>query len=489
MPENVPPRRRRSRASIRRQLQFTSLLVILVGYTVLLFSNNLIAAKVRRDRHRQTVFEVHQALLRAPVPRTAADIQARLERLLSPGLLIWVETAAGKPFRVTQKENTFGLGPLGPLAAQLAFIARGQPNPVPVQLSGSAFLLSTQPVRLSGGGAQLRYMEDFTADVRRELNAQDLLIAVAVLTALLTSVLMRLALDRGLLPLGRLSARLEDVTLPTQSLSSGGLQVEEQPLELQQIAAAFNDLLNRLAASWERQSSFVDGVAHELRTPITLISGYAQRLRRQIPSSGPESRPLALIESESARMGRLVTDLLVIARDDAGRLDLALRELDLDQELLEAYERLTVHAAGRLKLIPSEQMEPLRAWGDADRLQQCLTNLVENALKHTPRGCLIELFAAGDRREVVVHVRDHGPGVHAGDRRRIFDRFVRGAPVSGVPANVVGSGSGLGLSVVKLLMERMGGSARVGETPGGGADFQLKFLKFNPARQGGPPSA
>jgi signal transduction histidine kinase len=184
-----------------------------------------------------------------------------------------------------------------------------------------------------------------------------------------------------------------------------------------------------------------------------------------------------------------VTDLLVIARDDAGRLDLALRELDLDQELLEAYERLTVHAAGRLKLIPSEQMEPLRAWGDADRLQQCLTNLVENALKHTPRGCLIELFSAGDRREVVVHVRDHGPGVHAGDRRRIFDRFVRGAPVSGVPANVVGSGSGLGLSVVKLLMERMGGSARVGETPGGGADFQLKFLKFNPARQGGPPSA
>lgn len=488
MPENAPPRRRRSRASIRRQLQFTSLLVILAGYTVLLFSNNLIAAKVRRDRHRQTVFEVHQALMRAPVPRTAADIQARLERLLSPGLLIWVETAAGKPFRITQKENTFGLGALGPLAAQLAFIARGQPNPVPVQLSGSAFLLSTQPVRMAGGGAQLRYLEDFTADVRRELNAQDLLIAVAVITALFTSVLMRLALDRGLSPLGRLSARLEDVTLPTQSLSTEGLKVDEQPLELQQIAAAFNDLLNRLAASWERQSSFVDGVAHELRTPITLISGYAQRLRRQIPSSAPESRPLALIESESARMGRLVTDLLDIARDDAGRLDLALRELDLDQELLEAYERLTVHAAGRLKLIPSEQIEPLRAWGDADRLQQCLTNLVENALKHTPRGCRIELFAEGDRREVVVHVRDHGPGVHAGDRRRIFDRFVRGAPVSGVPANVVGSGSGLGLSVVKLLMERMGGSARVAETPGGGADFQLKLQKLNPALRGGPPS-
>lgn len=489
MAENPAPRRRRSRASIRRQLQITSLLAILVGYSVLVFSNGLIASKVRRDRHRQTVFEVHQALLRAPVPRNAAEIQARLDRLLTPGLLIWVETAAGKPYKVTQRENTFGLGPLGPLAAQLALIARGKPNAMSLRLSGNTFLLSTQPVRLSGGGALVRYMEDFTADVRRQINAQDLLIAVAVLTALLTSALMRLALDRGLSPLGRLSARLEDVTLPNQSLSAEGLKVDEQPRELQQIAASFNDLLDRLATSWERQTSFADGVAHELRTPITLISGYAQRLRRQIPTSAPESRPLALIESESARMGRLVTDLLDIARDDAGRLDLALRELDLDQELLEAYERLTVYTTGRLRLIPSEEREPLRAWGDADRLQQCLTNLVENALKHTPVGCPIELFADGSQREVVVHVRDHGPGVHPGDRRRIFDRFVRGAPASGVPANLVGSGSGLGLSVVKLLMERMDGTARVAETPGGGADFQLKLRRISPHLQEDPPSA
>ncbi|MCP9885124.1 HAMP domain-containing histidine kinase [Synechococcus sp. ATX 2A4] len=470
-------------------MQFTSLLVILTGYGVLVFSNGLIASKVRRDRHSQTVFEAHRELMRAPVPRSAEDIQARLERVLSPGLLIWVETAAGVPYRTTQRENTFGLGPLGPLAKQLALIARGQNNPVWLQLSGGSFLFSTLPVRLGESGALLRYLEDFSSDVKRERNAQELLIAVAVLTALLTSGLMRLALDRGLSPLGRLSTRLEDVTLPTVNLSTEGLQVEEQPLELQQIAAAFNDLLGRLATSWERQTAFADGVAHELRTPITLISGYAQRLRRQIPASAPESRPLALIESESARMGRLVTDLLDIARDDAGRLDLALRELDLDQELLEAYERLSTYTTGRLRLIPSEEQEPLRAWGDADRLQQCLTNLVENALKHTPVGCPIELFADGNPREVVVHVRDQGPGVHPGDRRRIFERFVRGAPASGVPANLVGSGSGLGLSVVKLLMERMDGTARVAETPGGGADFQLKLRRINPRQPGDPPSA
>ena len=490
MAEVAQPRsRRRPRRSIRRQLQITSLLVILAGYAVLVVSNGLITAKVRRDRHSQTVFEAQQELMRAPVPRNAADLQARLERVLSPGLLIWVETAAATPFRITQQENTFGLGPLGPLAKQLALIAKGKPNPVWLQLSGGSFLLSSLPVRLGEGGAMVRYLEDYSANVKRERDAQNLLIAAALLTALLTSAVMRLALNRGLQPLDQLSARLETVTVPHQNSIREGLTVEEQPQELQQIARAYNDLLDRLTTSWERQTTFADGVAHELRTPITLISGYAQRMRRQIPTIAPESRPLALIESESARMGRLITDLLDIARDDAGRLDLAPRELDVDQELLEAYERLISFTSGRLSLIASEEREPLLAWGDADRLQQCLTNLVENALKHTPAGCPIELLVTAGATEVVVHVRDHGPGVHPGDRRRIFERFVRGAPASGVPANLVGSGSGLGLSVVKLLMERMDGGARVAETPGGGADFQLSFRRISPRPPGRPPSA
>jgi signal transduction histidine kinase len=91
---------------------------------------------------------------------------------------------------------------------------------------------------------------------------------------------------------------------------------------------------------------------------------------------------------------------------------------------------------GRKRPVDPLSGEPLLAWGDADRLQQCLTNLVENALKHTPAGCPIELLISAGAAELVVHVRDHGPGVHPGDRRRIFERFVRGAPASGVPATI-----------------------------------------------------
>jgi signal transduction histidine kinase len=106
---------------------------------------------------------------------------------------------------------------------------------------------------------------------------------------------------------------------------------------------------------------------------------------------------------------------------------------------------------------------------DPERLSQCLTNLVENALKYSPASQPIELALSSSVDQVVLHVRDHGAGVPVAERERIFGRFVRGS------ANADTSGHGIGLAVVKTLMERMGGSVSVGEAPGGGADFQLRL--------------
>jgi signal transduction histidine kinase len=259
------------------------------------------------------------------------------------------------------------------------------------------------------------------------------------------------------------------------------LQIPGQPGAL--IMGNGGALLDRLAASWNRQSAFANGVAHELRTPITLINGYAQSLQRQGVVSGEPRRQLALIQSEAERMARMVTDLLDLARDDAGRLELQRQALDPEQLLLEAYERLAGHAGGRLRLLPpgdGEELELAEVCGDPHRLQQCLTNLVENALKYAPQGSPIELLATGGSSAVRLHVRDRGPGVPEPERLRIFERFVRGSAAEGC------SGSGLGLSVVRLLMERMGGDVEVAEAPGGGADFQLVL----PVRSGSrPPSA
>jgi signal transduction histidine kinase len=256
------------------------------------------------------------------------------------------------------------------------------------------------------------------------------------------------------------------------------ITLAEQPAELRPIANAFNALQRRLAAGREEQRTFIDGVAHELRTPLTLISGNAQRLERLLAGTTTEVTGAPLppllqagraIHTEADRMTRLVRDLLDLARRDGDRLEMLALPFDAGDALLAAYERLETLAAGRLRLQAPGADADLRVRADPERLGQCLTNLVENALKYAPAPSPVELAVKRQHDTVVLHVRDHGPGVAPGEREGIFELFRRGsaAPLASV------SGSGIGLAMVRLLMERMGGTAQVADAPGGGADFQL----------------
>jgi hypothetical protein len=256
------------------------------------------------------------------------------------------------------------------------------------------------------------------------------------------------------------------------------IDAEEQPEELKPIAAAFNDLQRRLTEAWNQQRTFIDGVAHEIRTPITLIGGYAERLERLLAIAVSENsevfrQPLIEatkgIHAEALRTGRLVRDLLDLARKDSGRLELNLECCDAGDVMLAAYERLDTLASGRLRLHAPAHHEDLRVYADQERLDQCISSLVENALKYSPPAASVELSVERLRSNVVMHVRDHGPGVTPEERHQIFDLFARGsaAPLASV------SGSGIGLAMVKVLMERMGGGVQVVNAAGGGADFQL----------------
>jgi signal transduction histidine kinase len=173
-------------------------------------------------------------------------------------------------------------------------------------------------------------------------------------------------------------------------------------------------------------------------------------------------------------MGALVSDMLDLARKDAGRLELHRQRIDLEDVLLESFERLSPGSRGRLRIEPPPQdcVLPLAA-GDPARLEQCLAALVDNALRYAPEGPITLTAAMGDG-EVVLHVRDHGPGVAEVEREAIFERFVRGT------AAVDTRGSGIGLSVAQLLMQAMGGRLTVGEAPGGGADFRIHLPVWQP---------
>lgn len=421
----------RQPVSLRLWLQSASLLAVLAGYIPLLLINRTLADTQRRHAHEQLI---------ATVQRHLPDLG-----LLPPRL------------------STAGLQVLG-LDAQLTPLQPPQPPHLQRDASGHQWLTSISTTAVAPNTPlSLHLRQDVTESVQQEQIGQWLLIAAAGGTSLLTSGLLRLVLHRGLLrPLQRFGDELATIT--SRSLGRHHLPPQGQPRELQPIVVAFNALQDRLAASWDRERSFVDGVAHELRTPITLISGRAQGLRRQLPA-GALARTAEQIHAEADRMGLLVSDLLDIARQDSGRLAVRLQPLDADDALLLLYERLAPLAAGRLRLAgpTSEPLPPLQA--DPDRLQQCLAALVDNALRYSTGP--VQLAAALGPDGVQLSVRDHGPGVRADEREAIFGRFVRGT------AAVDTRGSGIGLSVVKLLITAMGGSVQVVDAPGGGADFQL----------------
>jgi signal transduction histidine kinase len=414
-------------------LQSASLLAVLAGYSLLLLLNQRIAAFDRAAAHRQTVEQ-----LAAELERRVSD-SAQLQPLLASSLL---------------PNLRLSLLPADAPAADAQPLMRGDQQ----------WLLSQLPLQLADGSrAGLLVEEDVSASVRRETFNFWLLLAAAGASSLFTSALLRLVLHRGLVrPLREFTAQLSAAQVPPAAADA--LNVADQPEELQPIACAYNDLHGRLLEGWERQRSFVDGVAHELRTPITLIAGHAEGLLRR----GPQPPALHLIQQEAQRMGTLVSDLLDLARNDAGRLHLRCRPLHADDVLLELHERLAASAGGRLQLQLAASPEPPVARADPHRLQQCLTALVDNALLYSD-GPVTLAASTGPAGELVLHVRDCGPGVLAEEREAIFGRFVRGSAGLASPRR----GSGIGLSVVQLLIEAMGGRVQVAAHPGGGADFQL----------------
>ena len=436
---------------LRIWLQSTSLLAVIAGYSLLLLFNQQIAFQQRTAAHLQLAEQLVAELGSRASERS--QLQPLLNAALLPGLRLQLM-----------------LVPLQ-AASTAALQSRG----------GQEWLVSRQPLAVAdGSSATLQVEQNVTASVQQEWLALWLLVIAAGLSSLFTSGLLRLVLQRGLVqPLQEFTAQLAATQAPP--LPSNQIPVAEQPEELQPIAEAFNDLQERLRASWERQRSFVDGVAHELRTPITLISGHAQRLLRQ-PGLEATAPSLRLIQQEALRMGSLVSDLLDLARQDSGRLQLRRLPILADEALVQAYERLAPSSGWRLHLDTPAAELPV-AIGDPDRLQQCLAALIENALRYSLAPLPVTLAADCLPEGLVLHVRDQGPGVASHERETIFERFSRGSAA----INANSRGSGIGLSVVRLLMEAMGGSVQVAEAPGGGADFQLHLPMIRPLEV--PPSA
>jgi two-component system OmpR family sensor kinase len=288
-----------------------------------------------------------------------------------------------------------------------------------------------------------------------------------------------LIVRRGLRPLDRmggtsraaatdLSQRVEPATESTE-VGRLGLAINAM---LGQLEAAFAER----AANEQRLRHFVSDASHELRTPLTSIGGYAELLRRN-PTMTEHDVLLATrrIEEESRRMGVLVDDLLLLARLDQGR---PLERSPVDLGALVTDACADARAADPARAITARIEEPVQVTGDEMRLRQVLSNLMRNALVHTPPGTPVEVVLARDGDRAVIRVVDHGPGIARDHAHRIFERFHRSDPGRSRDQG----GSGLGLSIADAVITAHGGGIRVEDTPGGGATFLIELpLVWTPA--------
>ncbi len=240
--------------------------------------------------------------------------------------------------------------------------------------------------------------------------------------------------------------------------------------DLGRLVSVFNDMMARLQGLFSVQQRFVADVSHELRTPLTAIRGNLDLIRRY----GMDEQSLAAIEGETGRMARMVDDLLLLARADYGGLALELAPLDLDTILLEASREARVLAGQRELDIELRRLEPLRARGNADRIKQLLLNLLDNAIKFTPDGGRITLGLYRDGHEAVLEVADSGIGIAPEDRQRIFNRFWQADP-SRRRAQQSGQDAGLGLSIVKWIVDAHHGSIDLVSEPGAGTTFRVRL--------------
>jgi two-component system, OmpR family, sensor kinase len=297
-------------------------------------------------------------------------------------------------------------------------------------------------------------------------------IAVFLAALLITGVIGTAWVRASLRPLRRVASTATKVTkLP---LASGEVRLPERVpdadprTEVGQVGAAFNRMLGhvesalaRREASESRLRSFAADASHELRTPLAAIRGYAELARRSPEAVPPDiAHALSRVESESARMGELVDELLLLAQLDAGR-PLAAEPVDLTRLAIDVSSDARAAApAHRWQLeLPDE---PIVVTGDEQRLHQVLANLLSNAARHTPAGTAVTVAVQAAPDAAIVAVTDDGPGIPPDLQPDIFERFVRG---DSSRSRAAGS-SGLGLAIVQAVTAAHGGRAAVTSRPG-----------------------
>jgi len=276
-----------------------------------------------------------------------------------------------------------------------------------------------------------------------------------------------IALVLGLILSRTITRPIRELTTATQAVSGGDLS-QQVPVrsrdEMGELARSFNKMSTELARSINTRRQMTADIAHELRTPLSIILGHADAICDGVLP--PSVDTVAIIRDEASRLEHLINDLRILSLADTGELSLDLQPVIIRELLEEVRQRYVVRANLKQVDIRVDASPGLLAVEiDPGRMTQVLTNILENALRHTPETGQVTLTAGEANGRLQISIQDSGPGVAEEELERIFGRFYRTDPSR---QRMEDSGSGLGLAIAKSIVERHSGTIRAESKPGQG---------------------
>ena len=338
-------------------------------------------------------------------------------------------------------------------------------------LSGEDFRIATR----RGKGYD---QKDFYVRVGQSLAALQrarsrllLILGIAIPLALLLGSYGGLVLaNQALRPVDQLTRAAEHISA---SDLNERVPVPNQNDELGRLAAQFNAMIARLQAAFERQRQFTSDASHEMRTPLAVMRGEIELSLRRERTTQDYQRTLTSNLEEILRLSRLVEDLLMLARADAGKVELQREPLELRQlcaDMTDYIAPLAEQRAQTLRYVAPATNVTINA--DAHRIKQLLLNLLDNAIKYTGEGGAITMSLKAENDSAILTIADTGRGIPAEDLPHVFERFFRR---SAKTADRTATGSGLGLSIVKWIVDAHDGHIEAHSKLGEGTTFAVQL--------------
>lgn len=271
----------------------------------------------------------------------------------------------------------------------------------------------------------------------------------------------------------RMVQPLRKMAAAARSFGEGDFSVrvdESSQDEIGELAVAFNAMATSLADSECANRSFIANVSHELKTPMTTISGFIDGILDGTIPPDQEKKYLRIVSSETKRLSRLVRTMLDLSRIDNGELHLRMRRFDLTNTMLNALLSFEQRIEEKnLQILGLENAESLYVDGDPDMIHQVLYNLIENAVKFTPDGGYIALKMEKQPGKTYMAIRNSGPGIAPDEVEMVFDRFYK----TDRSRNKDKTGMGLGLYIVRTIIRQHGGEITASSIPGDYTEFSF----------------